>query len=165
MSSKHARIPRHLTGSGHRSDAGRNSKTRRSDRKSKRLPLSWWPCVVSILSLPETSSHWKERLTAFPVGHENRRAREGLPSLPTSPCSSLCLMQSSLKASGNISTSLPFKLRLSPNVAFPKTSSPPHAPNPASGQCFTATTLRHCSTTMCLPAPPPLDVELLEIAD
>lgn len=52
---------------------------------------------------------------------------QGRAALPISPCSSLCPVQRSLNVSGNIFTSLPLELRLRPNVAFSKTSSPPYA--------------------------------------
>ena len=51
MNCKHAKIPRHLTGSGHESDAGRDSKTLRSNRQNKRFPLPWWPYVAFHLYL------------------------------------------------------------------------------------------------------------------
>lgn len=51
MNRRHARIPRHLTGSGQESAAGGDAKALRSNRQNKRFPLPWWLYVIFHLHL------------------------------------------------------------------------------------------------------------------
>lgn len=88
---KHAKIPRHLTGSGHESDAGRDSKTLRSNRQNKRFPSPWWPYVA----FHSTRDHFSLERTIHSIyngtlrelgygGHENWGGRQGKGCSPFS---------------------------------------------------------------------------------
>lgn len=133
------------------SDAGHGAVTDKTRDSLCRGGPVWYSVSIWHKPSPERTVH--------SVSNGNRGAgepgREGLSFLPTSPCSSLCLVQSAPNMWGNILTSLPLKLRLSPNVAFSKASSPPYAPGLGLCQCFTVTARTHCSTTTPLPTTPP----------
>lgn len=96
MDCKHTKIIRHLTGSGHRSDAGRNAKTLRSNRQNKRFLLPWWPYVAFYLHLrPLLTGKDSSRHLQGDSGHENQGARQGKGCPPFSHphilYSALCL--------------------------------------------------------------------------